>query len=379
MNKSLFLTFVAMVMLVIATPALADSVPETKAAQAVILDMETNAVIFSKDGDVQMAPSSMSKLMTIYIVFQRLKQGNLSLADTFNVSEKAWRMGGSKMFVDVGSAISVNDLLQGVVVQSGNDACIVLAEGLEGSEEAFAHEMNRVAEEIGLKGSHFMNSTGWPDDNHYMTAHDLAVLAQRLIKDFPEYYHYFSETEFTYNGIRQPNRNTLLHRDNSGIDGLKTGHTEAGGYGIVISAERDGRRIVTVVNGLSSEKERLQEAEALLNRGFRDFTNQTVFTRGQSIGDSKVWLGGEYSVPLVLGSSLTLSIPRKDKDNIKVLVSYDSPIAAPVKAGDHVGEIYVAIPGGETRSVPVVAGKDIDALTGFHRIIPAAKELLLNY
>ena len=239
---------------------------ETRAREAFLIDVTTGTVLLEKDADVSMPPASMSKIMTAYLVFGALKEGRISLDDKLPVSEKAWRKGGSKMFVEVGSEVSVEDLLRGVIVQSGNDACIVLAEALAGSEEAFAEQMTRKAREIGMEGSTFTNSTGWPDPNHRMTARDLAILAERMVQDFPDFYHYYSEREFTYNGIRQGNRNPLLYK-NLGADGLKTGHTEEAGYGLTASAERDGRRLVLVINGLESIKARSEEAERLIASG----------------------------------------------------------------------------------------------------------------
>ncbi|MEK9848811.1 MAG: D-alanyl-D-alanine carboxypeptidase family protein, partial [Rhodospirillaceae bacterium] len=232
---------------------------ETKARHALMIDMETNAVILEKAADEPMPPASMSKLMTIYMVFEKLKAGKLNLKDRFIVSEKAWRKGGSKMFVRVNRRVSVKDLLRGIIIQSGNDACIVIAEGLAGSEEAFAEEMNGKAAEIGLKNSQFKNATGWPAEGHYMSARDLATLSSKLIKDFPDYYPMFAEKSFRYSKIKQGNRNPLLYR-RGGADGLKTGHTEASGYGLTASAQREGRRLLLVVNGLNSSRERASEA-----------------------------------------------------------------------------------------------------------------------
>lgn len=350
---------------------------ESAAKQAIVVDTYTHTVLYEKNADQKMFPSSMSKLMTLYIVFDRLKHGTLKLDDKLYVSEKAWRKGGSKTFVRQGDYVRVDDMLQGIIVQSGNDACIVIAEGLAGSEEAFAEEMNRVAQEIGLTHSHFTNSTGWPDEEHYMTARDLYKLAHHLISDFPEYYHYFSEQEFTYNGITQHNRNHLLGKD-SFIDGLKTGHTEAGGYGIVISGEQEGRRLITVVNGLTSEKERLVEAERLINHGFREFESETLVQRGLQVANTDVWMGTEKTLPVVVEKDMTLTIPRREKDQIKYLISYDNPVQAPIKRGQHVGELYIAIPGMKAVPVPLMAGKNVDELSGVDRILPAAQYFLLR-
>src|SRR5690554_4742122 len=242
----------AFLTLMIIAPASAQI--DTAAREAYLVDMSTGTVLLDKNGDRAMPPASMSKIMTVYAVFDRIRQGRLSLEDTLPVSERAWRMGGSKMFVEIGDDIRVEDLLRGVIVQSGNDACVVLAEGLSGSEEAFANELNRLADDIGLRDSAFRNATGWPAEGHVMSARDLAHLAHRLITDFPEHYHYYSELEFTWNDIRQSNRNPLLYR-NVGADGLKTGHTQEAGYGLTASAVQNDRRLILVVTGLESQRQ----------------------------------------------------------------------------------------------------------------------------
>ena len=242
--------------------------------------------------------------MTLYMAFERLKQGKLSLEDEFVVSRKAWRMGGSKMFVEVGRQVRLEDLVRGIVVSSGNDACIVVAEGLSGSEAAFADAMNRRAREIGLTGSHFVNATGWPDAGHVMTPRDVALLSRRLIEDFPEYYPYFAEKSFRHNGIEQGNRNPLLYRD-SGADGLKTGYTRASGYGLAASAIREGRRVVLVLTGLKSARQRTSEARRLLDWAYAAFRNHTLFEAGAVVETADVWLGEEDTVPLVTERDIT--------------------------------------------------------------------------
>jgi len=265
---------------------------ESAARQIILLDDVTGTVMLDKASNETMFPASMSKLMTLYVLFERLADGEIALDDTFRVSEKAWRMGGSKMFVEVNSRVSVNDLLRGIIVQSGNDACVVVAEGLAGSEDEFASVMNQTAKKIGLTGSHFVNSTGWPHPEHVTTASDLATLSRLIIREFPQFYGIFSEKSFTFNGIKQGNRNPLLYKY-SGADGLKTGHTEASGYGLVASAKRDGRRLILVINGLTSVKERSAESERLLDYGFREFNNYKLFKAGDEIDTLSVWLGNE--------------------------------------------------------------------------------------
>ncbi len=357
-------------------PARAASI-ETIAKQAVLIDLTTNTVLFEKNAEQRMPPSSMSKIMTIYMVFEALKQGELSLDRVFKVSERAWRMQGSKMFVELDKDIKVDDLIKGVIVQSGNDACIVLAEGLAGSEPAFAEKMNKKAKEIGLTSSNLTNATGWPDPNHYMTAHDLAVLAQRLIEDFPEYYHYYSIRDFTYHGIKQGNRNPLLYRG-IGADGLKTGHTDAAGYGLTASAEREGRRLILVVNGLPSMQARADESARLIEWGFREFNAYSLFKAGDAIDEVPVWLGAQETVPVTVPKDLKVTMARADRPNMKVSLVANQPVAAPIKKGDPVGKLVIAAPGAPVKEVPVVAAVDVEKLGFVGRALAAAKYLVLG-
>jgi len=350
---------------------------ETQAAQAYLVDMETGAVLLDKNADELMPPSSMSKMMTAYMVFDRLEDGRLSLDDILTVSEKAWRKGGSKMFVEVGNQVRVEDLLRGVIVQSGNDACIVLAEGLAGSEEAFADQMTARARELGMEKSTFRNSTGWPDPNHLVTARELAILAKHIIQDHPQYYHYYSEKEFTWSDIRQGNRNPLLYR-NIGADGLKTGHTEDAGYGLTASAEQNGRRLILVVNGLPSVQARADEADRLISWGFREFDNYALFKAGDTVDEAPVWLGDEDTVPLVIADDLKVTLPRNDRNGMQVSVVYDSPIPAPVPAGAEIAKLRVTWPGGVPVEVPLQAGADVEQLGPFGRIAASVKFLLLG-
>jgi D-alanyl-D-alanine carboxypeptidase (penicillin-binding protein 5/6) len=350
---------------------------DTQAKQAILIDMNTNTVLLDKNGEERMTPSSMSKIMTIYMVFERIRQGRLSLDDMLPVSEKAWKMGGSKMFVEVGTQVSVEDLIQGVVVQSGNDACVVLAEGLAGSEEAFAEEMNRKAEELGLTGSHFVNASGWPDPNHYMTAHDLAVLATRLIQDFPEFYHYFKETEFTYNDIKQGNRNPLLYR-NVGADGLKTGHTDAGGYGLTGSAVQGDQRLILVINGLTSANARADEAVRLMSWGFREFKQYHLLQAGEVVDTLPVWMGKESDVPLVLDRDLAVTLPRAARDDLTVKIVGEAPIAAPIEQGQTMARLQVSAPGIETIDVPLKAGKAVEREGPVGRLLSGVRHWLFG-
>ncbi|MBN67623.1 MAG: D-alanyl-D-alanine carboxypeptidase [Rickettsiales bacterium] len=340
---------------------------DTSAKQALLVDTSTNTVLLEKAAYEKMYPSSMSKLMTLYVLFERLKQGGLSLDDQFLVSEKAWRKGGSKMFVRVNEYVSIEDLIRGIIVQSGNDACIVVAEGLAGSEKAFAELMNKKAEEIGLKGSHFVNSTGWPDDEHYMTAEDLYLLSHKLKTEFPDYYPYFAEEKYTYNNITQFNRNKLLSKG-IGVDGLKTGHTEVAGYGITLAADQDGRSLVLVVNGLDSETARMDEGERLLQHGFRDFVALQLADAGTQVDTADVWMGEKDTVSLSVAEDLHVSLPRNGQDELRYIASYDAPLQAPIEAGTHVGTLRLVRGETELKSVPLMAAESVEASGFFGRI-----------
>ncbi len=350
---------------------------ETEAREAILIDATTGAVLMEKDADLLMPPASMSKIMTAYMVFTRLKEGRLRLDDTLPVSEKAWKMGGSKMFVEVGSEIRVEDLLQGVIVQSGNDACIVLAEGLAGSEEAFAEAMTEKAHEIGMKDSTFANATGWPNPNHLMTVRDLATLALRTIQDFPDYYHFYSEKEFEWSDIRQGNRNPLLYKT-VGADGLKTGHTEEAGYGLTASAVQGDRRLILVVTGLDSVRARSEESERLLRWGFREFDNYALFKAGDTVDEAPVWLGDASSVPLVAKDDLVLTLPRDARKGMKVSVNYVSPIPAPLEEGEEVAQLVVTPSEGDPVSYPLYAGASVGQKGPFGRIVAAVEFLIFG-
>ena len=346
----------------------------TKAPHAIIMDYETGAVLYEKDADRPVPPSSMSKLMTAAIVFERLKTGQLKLTDEFPVSEKAWRMEGSKMWTRVDTKIPVEALLNGVIVQSGNDACVVIAEGIAGSEEAFADLLTKKAREWGLNNSTFTNSTGWPDENHKMSTRDLALLARKIIKDFPEYYGFYARKEFTWEKISQPNRNPLLYSFR-GADGLKTGHTEAAGYGLVGSAEIDGQRRIIVVNGLSSEKERAAETERLMRIAFNDFSKRTLFEKGAIAGDALVFAGEAPSVPLVAGEPISMIVSRAEAAAISAKVIYEGPVEAPVEEGQQIGILRITAAEGDAREFPLYAGKAVNAVGPLGRVGLAARSL----
>ncbi|MGB0720273.1 MAG: D-alanyl-D-alanine carboxypeptidase family protein, partial [Bdellovibrionales bacterium] len=294
----------------------------------------------------------------------------------FRVSEEAWQKGGSKMFVEVNKDVAIEDLIRGVVIQSGNDATIVLAEGLAGSENAFAAQLNSIAQNLGMANNHFANASGWPDDNHYSTARDLGTLASAIIKNFPDYYHYYAEKEFTYNGIRQMNRNPLLLQ-NIGADGVKTGHTESGGFGLIGSGiAKDGRRVIIVLNGLDSLKARAQESKKLLVWGMENFENKHVFDAGATITTAPVIYGQQKQIALAVQSPLDITIPKNSAEKVKIKTDYQSPIIAPVKKGDTIGTLTVSIPGQPDVTTPLIAAEDIEEQGIFGKTVSKLKHLI---
>ncbi len=340
----------------------------TPSEYVMIMDYDTGKVLYEKNADVPMKPASMAKMMTVYLAFKQIKEGSLRLDDKFIVSEKAYRKGGSRTFVEVGKQVSVSDLLRGVIVQSGNDAAIVIAEGLAGTEDAFAEEMTSQAKKLGMENSVFGNSTGWPDEVTMTTAHDLAILARSIIRDFPDLYKIYSETSFTYNNIKQNNRNPLLYSLDY-ADGLKTGHTNASGYGLTASAVRDGMRIILVVNGLSSMKERRLESTRLMDLSFRLFQKYELLNSDEVVVNAPVWLGEEESVPLTVEETVTAVLDKKSHSKLTRRTELQDTINAPVVKGQQLGEVILTIDGIDER-FPLVATKDIPELP-FHRRIGA--------
>jgi serine-type D-Ala-D-Ala carboxypeptidase (penicillin-binding protein 5/6) len=348
---------------------------DTQATHALVLEVETGAVLLDKNGEQHMPPASMAKMMTIYTVFSLLKDGKAKMSDELPVSEDAWRTGGSKMFVPLGGRISIDDLLHGAIIQSGNDACVVLAEGLAGSVPAFVDLMNQKAKYIGLADSHFANVDGLPDPSEWVTARDLARLAIRTIKDFPEYYKMYSQIDFTFNGIKQGNRNPLLYR-NMGADGLKTGHTEEAGYSLTASVVRGDRRIIIVLGGLPTMKARAEESERLADWAFREFNNYRLFAAGDTVDDAPVWLGSAARVPLTVGKDLVVTLSRKARKEMQVAVQYDSPLPAPVQKGEQVGKIGVSAPDMPTTEAPLVAGGSVGRMDTMDKIATLAGYLV---
>ena len=347
---------------------------DTAAKHAYLVDTRTGAVLLEKNAAEPMPPASMTKMLTIYMTFERLKDGRFKLDTELPVTEEAWRTGGSKSFVSIGSKIRVEDLIRGVIVQSGNDACVVLAQAMAGSESAFADEMNKKAKELGLTGSRFKNSTGWPDPDHISTARDLALVARRTIKDFPEYYHYYGETEFAHGGIRQANRNPLLYKA-MGVDGLKTGHTEASGYGLTASGVRGERRLVLVVNGLSSDKERSDESARLMEWGFSEFDNYTLFKAGEVVESAEVWRGKAAAVPLVAEGEVLVTLPKAGRDKLRVSVQYQGPVPAPIAKGRRIATLVIEAPGAGKTELPLLAGDDVASLGFFGRLTSSVRQM----
>ena len=364
------------------TPSMAQDF-DSKAKFAILLDYETGTVLYSKNADERMEPASMAKLMTLAVVFTYLQQKKLSLDDEFFISEHAWRDGGassgsSTMFAVLNSKIRVEDLLKGVIVQSGNDAAIALAEGIGGTEQTFAKIENQLAAQIGLTNSHFTNATGLPDPDLYTTAHDLAILSRYIIKNFPEFYPLFSMPEFTWNKIKQPNRNSLLEVG-IGVDGLKTGHTEASGYGEVVSAPNDGHRLIAVIQGLSSMKERAEEARKLITWIMRGFETNPVYPKGTVVAYANVFGGGKASVGLVGEDKIDLFVPKGSNNCPTATVTYRGPLRPPVQEGQQVAQLHVFCDGKEVQTSPLYAQEAVEEGNLVRRSVDAAKQLLLGW
>lgn len=351
---------------------------ETSARAAIVIDHRTGQELFAKNADQPLPPASMSKLMTALLVFEEIKAGRLELDDTLPVSEKAWRTGGSKMFVKVGDRVRVEDLLRGMIVQSGNDACVVLAEALAGSEAAFAERATRRAQEIGLTQTRLKNATGLPDPEHVMSVRDLAKLASRIIREHPDLYRYYSEKEFEYAKIRQPNRNPLLQAGVPGVDGVKTGYTEEAGYGLVVSAERDGRRLIAVLAGLETLRQRRTEAELLLEYAFREFQEYKLFAAGETVVEVPVWMGDAASVPAVPAELVGVTMRREARKDLKVTARFEAPLPAPIEAGQEIGRLEISLPDRPTTTVPLLAGRAVERAGLLGRLTGALGYLVLG-
>lgn len=351
----------------------------TVAKQAYLVDVNTGTVLLAKDADTPMKPSSMAKMMTVYLLWEEMKAGRVNLDTQYRVSEAAWRMQGSKMFVDIDSLVAVRDLIPGIIVHSGNDAAVVVAEGISGSQDAFAQRMNKKAKEFGMKNTTFMNADGWPDDKQFTTAHDLAILAQHTIQDFPDYYkEFYAQRSFKYKDYRsQSNRNELLGRVD-GVDGLKTGHTEEAGFGLTASAIRGGRRVILVVNGLLNKKAREQEPERLIEWAFREFEDYTLFKPGEVVSQADVWMGVAPKVQLTVTKDAVMTLPRGARQNIKVSVVYDGPVKAPIRKGQQIGKLVVSGDNLQAAEIPLVAAEDVEKMGFLGRIVSGVKYFVLG-
>jgi len=332
--------------------------PQIEAKGYLLMDHNTGSILAESNADERLEPASLTKIMSAYVVFRELAKGNLKLDDQALISEKAWRTGGSKMFVEVGKRVSVEDLLKGMIIQSGNDASVALAEHIAGSEATFAELMNTHAKRLGMTNSHFMNADGLPDPDHYTTARDMSLVTTATIREFPKYYAWYAQEEFVYNGIKQGNRNMLLYQDDS-VDGVKTGHTEAAGYCLVASAERDGMRLTSVVMGSTGPKARAQASLALLNYGFRFYESHELYPGGQPVETLRVWKGDIKELPVGPAEDLYVTIPRRRYDKLSAQIEKNPEISAPIAKGDPVGEIIVSLEGKELRRVPLVALQDV--------------------
>ena len=349
----------------------------TAAPQAVVYDYELWNVLFEKNADTRMAPSSMTKILTAYLVFEDLANGSLELSQRFRVSSNAYQREGSTMWLGLDTYPTVDQLLNGLVVQSGNDAAVVLAEGISGSVAAFAARMNATAERLGMHNSNFVNPSGLPDENHYSTARDIALLSAAIIRDFPDYYAIFSRRSYTYNGLTQNNRNLLLGRE--GVDGIKTGRTQAGGFGLALSANDAERRIIVVVNGLSGVEEREREGRRLLDWGLTTFSNHALFSANQVLGYADVWLGERAQVPLVLEHPFRLTLRRGLADTLEARVVYLSPIEAPIVQGQEIGQLLLTSNRSELNErVPLVAGHDVPRLSPMSAILESLRYRVVN-
>ncbi|MFS4439173.1 D-alanyl-D-alanine carboxypeptidase family protein [Paracoccaceae bacterium GXU_MW_L88] len=349
---------------------------DTAARSALVVDEATGTILLQKNADEPLPPASMSKLMTLNMVFEAIEAGRLSMDTELPVSQNAAAKGGSKMFTRAGSRIRVEDLIRGVIIQSGNDACIVLAEGLAGSEDAFAAQMTERAQELGMTNSTFGNATGWPDPNQLMSARDLVFLANRLMQEFPDFYPIFAEESFTWEGITQNNRNPLLGIG-MGADGLKTGHTEEAGYGVVGSAKQGERRVTLMISGLPSDAARAEEAERLMGWAFREFTTKQLFEAGETIATAEVWMGSSDRVPLVTESPVEPLIQIADQDNLRMTVRYNGPIEAPIEAGQHIANLDIRTGEDTVQTLPLVAG-DAVPRGGYVKRLKTASAVLFD-
>ena len=385
-TRTLPLAICILMIAVMAPPAKASSDVPTVAEYVFVTDFNSGRVLMAKQQDLPMKPASMAKIMTTYVVFDRIAEGSLALSDQFVVSEKAWKMGGSRSFLQAGRSYSLDELLHGVIVQSGNDAAVVIAEGISGSEENFVAEMNMTATKLGMKNTRFTNATGWPHPDLTTTAEDLGILATALIRDFPvetypDLYPIFGKKTYTLNKIKQGNRNPLLYGKsaaNNGVDGLKTGYTSESGYGLVASAERDGQRVIMVLNGMNSKKERSSESRRLMDFIFREYRSYNFFTAGEVIDQAEVWLGEARHVSLVLEDGFSKVLSRSERAKTKLSVNWSGPVPAPISKGQKIGELIIETDGKITDTLPLLAAENVRQLGMLDRIGEALKYLIFG-
>ena len=350
---------------------------DTKAEQAIVMDFDTNEILFEKNSNIKTPPASMTKIMTVYAAFDRLKNTDLSIENECIVSAKAYKMGGSRTFLEIDDKVSIDELLKGIIIQSGNDASVALAECLAGTEDDFAKLMNVYAKRLGMLNTNFLNSSGWPVDNHYSTVYDLALLSNAVIREFPDLYLYFSDKEFTYNDIKQPNRNKLLSSV-QGADGLKTGFTRASGWGIAATAKRDSRRITTVINGTNSSRSRLNEASNLINWAFSQTSQKLLVDKNQVIVEVDVWLGNKPRVNLVSSKKIISTLSFDQIQLIKSSLEYKRPIEAPIKKGEVYGKLIIDIDGKPNIEVELIAQDNIGSVNPISKVFAAMKYLIFG-
>lgn len=353
-------------------PVVIPAMPQLAAKSYVLMDAVSGNILVENNGDERLPPASLTKLMTAYIATKEIQKGQIAEQDMVTISEKAWRTGGSRMFIDVGKQVSVDDLLHGIIIQSGNDASVALAEHIAGSEEAFSGMMNTAATRLQLDNSHFMNATGLPAEEHYSTAHDMAKLARAIIYEDPEHYSIYAQKEFLWNNIKQPNRNLLLWRDKT-VDGLKTGHTDEAGYCLVASAVRDDMRLISVVFGASSEASRAAETQKLLTYGFRFFETKTFYQKGVELADSKVWKGQSSEVKVGLAEDLTVTLPRGQVQKLAATMILDKSVIAPVAKGDRLGVVEVRAGDEVVHTADLVALQDVEEGGFFRRMFDSVR------
>lgn len=354
---SITLFLVSLLMVVQAAPV--PSPPKLAAKSFLLIDYNSGRILAEKNINRKVEPASITKLMTAYVIYKEIESARLSLDEEVTISKKAWKMKGSKMFVEVGKKVSVEDLLKGLIIQSGNDATVALAEHIAGSESTFADYMNQYAQELGMRDTNFVNATGWPNKNHVTTASDLAKLAIAIIKDFPEHYEWYKEKQFTYNGIKQYNRNKLLWRDKS-VDGFKTGHTDSAGYCLVSSAKRKDMRLISVVLGAKSEKARGNISQSLISYGFRFYESNKLYSAGESLNTARIWMGASESLNLGLSEDLIVTIPRGQYKKLDAVIDINKTIEAPVKKGQKLGTVSIKLEGKEIISQPLIALQSVD-------------------